>query len=228
MRYLKFVLFPLLLIVLAGPFFVIPKVLELRKVSCSTQFGECSEALRDKLDGNVGRKLSEAKKSIRDVLSAETSVEEFAVRFRLPSEYKIDLILKKPKYGLKNPQGSVALVDGGGMVVAFVEETNLPVVIYEGKLPNVDGNVSPQQAFALEVVYNMFYYHHVKQGEVKDNMLVCLLPEGIEVVFPLEGDKRVLMGSLRLILSRLNDEREGLKIERVSRIDLRFRNPVLK
>ncbi len=46
--------------------------------------------------------------------------------------------------------------------------------------------------------------------------------------FPLEGDIDTLVGSLRLIFSRLNDEGEGIRMEDIREIDLRFNNAVLR
>ena len=55
--------------------------------------------------------------------------------------------------------------------------------------------------------------------------MIVKIAGGVKVIFPLEGDIDVLLGSLRLILSQLNnDEREI----RIGSIDLRFENPVLR
>jgi hypothetical protein len=45
------------------------------------------------------------------------------------------------------------------------------------------------------------------------------------VIFPLEGERAVLISSLRLIISKLEAEEEG-KSQSAS-IDLRFKNPVV-
>ena len=77
----------------------------------------------------------------------------------------------------------------------------------------------------------MFSTYQVQDGEIIDSNLVVEVTGGRSVIFPLQGDKEVLMGSLNLILSRLNSEDEKSRIEgaeNVEIIDLRFKNPVLK
>jgi hypothetical protein len=77
----------------------------------------------------------------------------------------------------------------------------------------------------------MFSSYQVREGIIEDESLVIELSQGPRVIFPLEGEKEVLLGSLRLVLSKLNNDAQDSKIENVSGasiIDLRFKNPVIK
>ena len=66
---------------------------------------------------------------------------------------------------------------------------------------------------------------------VKNNQLIFIFADGKKVIFPLKGDREVLMGTLLVILNQLNSEGRGTKIEDINNfkvIDLRYNNPVIK
>lgn len=66
----------------------------------------------------------------------------------------------------------------------------------------------------------------VQKGEITDSGLVIELPGSIRVIFPLDApDPRVLLGSLRLVYSKITS---GDMVGKYSEIDLRFKNPVLR
>jgi hypothetical protein len=57
------------------------------------------------------------------------------------------------------------------------------------------------------------------------------LKDGNKAIFPLEGDRDVLVGAFRLIYSQLNQDAQTSKIEGVKTpftIDLRYKNPVIR
>jgi hypothetical protein len=53
--------------------------------------------------------------------------------------------------------------------------------------------------------------------------LVVDMGTGFRVIFPLEGDEQVLLGSLRLIYSKIQTS----NLNNYKQVDLRFANPVL-
>ncbi len=63
---------------------------------------------------------------------------------------------------------------------------------------------------------------------MKKGSLVVDIPHERAVLFTLEGDKDALLGGLKLIMSRLNKIAQDSKIEGVTEIDLRFKNPVVR
>jgi hypothetical protein len=67
--------------------------------------------------------------------------------------------------------------------------------------------------------------YQVGQSSIQDGSLLVELPGQIRVIFPLEGDSEILLGSLRLIYSKV---REDGNLAGYSQIDLRFTNPVLR
>ena len=135
---------------------------------------------------------------------------------------------KKPKYALK-AEDTYALVDKEGLVIKIEKETPLPYIELAGVLPNVGEKVSQENNFALELMYNVYASYQVRGGRLENQSLVVELPQGLKVIFPLEGEKEVLLGALRVILDRLNESDKDSRIgKEITEVDLRFQNPVLK
>ena len=73
--------------------------------------------------------------------------------------------------------------------------------------------------------------YQINIGEIINDSLVIELDSGTKVLFPLEGDKQILLGALRLIDSKVTTEGEelsGVDGQVVETIDLRYKNPVLR
>ena len=65
--------------------------------------------------------------------------------------------------------------------------------------------------------------YQVGCGVISNDTLVVDMKDGFKVIFPLEGDEQVLLGSLRLIYSKIQTS----NLNNYKQVDLRFANPVL-
>lgn len=212
--------------ILAISAFAIPGVIPVGQISCESQFGPCRGKTQEALQKYQGQAVRKAKKEIGQMLSSEVFVESYDVRFVLPVGLKVVVIEKKPVYALRDlDKEAIALTDKEGYIVSIVEGTNLPVLSGVGFAIGVGEKVSGESLFALEILSEMFQFYQVKEGVLEKGGLSLELNEGAKVIFPLEGDKSVLISSLRLILSKLEEEEEGLS--KRATIDLRFKNPVV-
>ncbi|MBI4153583.1 hypothetical protein HY503_01115 [Candidatus Woesebacteria bacterium] len=230
MKYVRLLL-PIPIIALAvAAFFFWPKAIYIGEVTCRSQFGPCT-LLGDKLSGLSGSSLYDTRREVRYYLSSEDSISDFSIQFKIPDTLEVAIIEKKPKFALKDTaSGFFALVDKEGKVLKIVEDSSLPRVISADKLPNVGEKVKEEYFFALNIIYNVFASYQARQGRVENNSLVVDIPQGFKVIFPLNGDKDVLLGALRLLIERLNASSKDTRINEtgISQIDLRFKNPVLK
>lgn len=220
MKYLNIGSYLLLAFLIIFPFTLWPRIIKIQRVKCYSQYGICEEEIF-LLFGNLsGQSLRDAKINIKEKLKQNLLVEKFALTFRLPGTLRVDVILKKAKFALvkKDSPGAV-LLDKDGNVLQKSAKTNLPQVMTTGSLPAVGEKVAPEKLFALNLVYSLNFYYQVNSGEITKEGLVVKLSQGSEVIFPLAGDKEILLASLKLILSRP----EGAKL-----IDLRFKNPIIK
>lgn len=209
---------------LAVPFFI--KV----NVTCKTQFGDCPDEIKSELQNANGKSLRSAKRSGTKILKDNNLVTNFSSQFKLPNQLKFDVIIKKPMFALINSDLSEsALVDSAGYVLQVVKKTQLPHV-KTSELPPPGSFVSDKELFALKIILGVSSSFGVNFGEMDSDSLVVELPIPIEVIFPLEGDTEVLLGSLRLIYSRIeNPSKDGQNVTNgFKQLDLRFKNPVLR
>ena len=215
-------------------FFIIPKKLKIKKIVCESQFGPCNTSILGLIDkaGNGEKSLYDVKKELQVILASSILVSDYSFHFQFPNIIEVNLIERKPKYAIKaKDTDSYALVDKEGYVIYFQDLTGLPVLITAEPPPNVGKTVSNKTFFALEILYGMFSSYQVREGKIENESLVIELSQGPKVIFPLEGEKEILLGSLRLVLTKLNNDGQDSKIENVSGasiIDLRFKNPVIK
>ncbi len=228
MRFIRPFLFFISIGLVVGLIIFIPRVLKINKISCFSQFGGCDNFLQKEIGVAKGKSLVDAKLSIKKVLSSEILVENYTVQFNLPATLKVYLILRKPEYGLRNSSGNFALVDAKGYVVAKVSSSSLPFIQIGDNLPNPGDKLDDRLNFALAVTRDMNYLYQDVNATVTEEALFVKLPSGPTVIFPLDGDREALIGSARFIISRLMTGQENLRIDNVSQIDLRFKNPVLR
>lgn len=220
MKYLRFGIYILLVFFLFFPLLVFPRIIKVRVVECYNQYGLCSNELLVKVNAISGDSINIAERKITEEFKNTKLIDSYSFRFKLPSTLRIDLILKKPKYALveKNTNQAVIL-DGNGLVLEKVEKTNLPYVVISDSLPNIGETVESKKTFALELVYGIYYLYQVKSGEIVNDSLEVNISDAGKVIFPLMGERDILLGSMKLILSRAGKFKE---------IDLRYKNPVIR
>jgi len=227
-KYLKILFLFLGLAAITALIFFLPRLIRINKISCKSQYGECSLDLTERFAKLQGKSLFDARGAIGEELSGERTISDFMIQFKLPSNLVVNVLEKKPKYALKAGD-TYALVDKEGLVIKIEKETPLPYIELTGVLPNVGEKVSQENNFALELMYNVYASYQVRGGRLENQSLVVELPQGLKVIFPLEGEKEVLLGALRVILDRLNESDKDSRIgKEITEVDLRFQNPVLK
>jgi len=225
---------PILLIMLfpVAAIFLIPRSVKIEKLRCSNQYSKCNEDLLVELEKIAGSNLYNARKEVKLLLTNDSTVTDFSMQYKLPNILLVNVIDKDPKYAISNiDTESIALIDSKGEVVGFTESTNLPSVAIESKPPNVGDKISEDIHFALRTVYGVRLSSKITEAKIEKSDLYITLENGINLIFPTEGDEQVLLGSANLILSRLNVIRKDTKIDEEEKffvIDLRFDNPVVR
>ena len=230
MRRLKYIftLVPVLLVF--SLIYLTPRLIKIKKIDCRSQFGPCAQIFLEKSISYEGKSLKEVKEGLSEYFKSSPFIKEYSFTYKLPDKLIVNVIEAKAKYALGNKANSVFCpVDKDGICLRIETATNLPLLEISGNPPNVGEKVGSGELFALETIYNLFSSHGVKEGKLVEGRLEAKV-EGYSVIFPLQGDRSVLMGSLELILSRLKSPGKDSKIDYtgVSKIDLRFKNPVLQ
>jgi len=201
----------IVLIVVLVVFFLSPLVINV-KTECRTQYGSCPFELES-------GKLYQTKQKIAKSLKNNFLVIDYSTQFKFPNILLVNVLIKKPFFVLKNDANQSVAVGADGIVLSTVNNSILPTVIVLGNLKKVGEIVDTNHLFALKLIQGVYEMYQINTGKIIDNSLVVELPEGIEVIFPIDGDIQVLLGSLRLVYSKKDGFHE---------IDLRFKNPVLR
>lgn len=204
---------------------IIQKLIKIEKIECESQYGKCDGVIANNLQltGNY----RDTKKIIEQRLEKDILVNSYLIQYQIPNKLKIDINLKKPRYAIFN-SSKYYLIDKDGLIIEESSETNLPTLNKENINLVVGEKIEEKDKFALSIINGLTYLYSINSGNIINDELKVTNSEGITIRFPLEGDKDVLLGSLRLIFSRLNDETKGIRIEDTKEIDLRFKNPVLR
>jgi len=120
------------------------------------------------------------------------------------------------------------MVDKDGIVLFVSDKSDLPTV-YGFFIPNAGSKVSLRTKLALDIIYSVNYYFRVNSAYIENETLIVELPDQIRVIFPLEGDSNVLVGSLILIINEIKKNgSEFFGFSQIQTIDLRYKNPVIR
>lgn len=230
MKYFKIILPLALICFLLGLFVAIPRLIVIKNITCQSQYGNCFENLEEKLKNISGKNLRETKKEVSNILKEDLSLSNYSLQFKIPDTLKITLLEDKPKFALKSTTNNLfGLINQNGIVLKIEEQNNLPYVEINSSFPNVGEKVSEENLFALKIISGVYSAYQIESGKIQNESLLVELKNGIRVIFPLEGDKDLLLGALRVVLDRLNGDDKDSKINKiVYEIDLRFKNPVLR
>ena len=216
----KFILFVVFLILLgAGGFFLV-RAIRISRVVCKSQFGPCQNDLDSKLQLAKGKGIFEAKAYLNDTLKKDSKILRFSVGFLLPSGFNVSVIEKKALVAfVPRGGGDFILVSGDGEILAHEKTSLLPKITSYLELDH------ERLVYAANLVSSLYIFYNVNSATIDNDGIKVSGINGMDVIFPLDGDRDVLLGSLSLILSRLPSVKEDTKIKV---IDLRFKNPVLR
>ena len=208
-----------MVLVLAGLWVFLPRWVIIRRIDCFTQYDRCDLSLGFDPTTLSGKSYREVKLALRQNFKENLLIQDYAWRFLFPNRLRLDLLVKKPKFALKNEsEAASALVGTDSVVLTRTPETNLPYLTVAEVLPQKGERVSQPQLFAAGLMEKIFYLYQVRQGNLVEDRLEVTFPDGNRVIFPLEGDPEVLIGALRLILPEVKG-----KV-----VDLRFKNPIIR
>ncbi|MEK7526264.1 MAG: cell division protein FtsQ/DivIB [Patescibacteria group bacterium] len=209
------------IILLTVLFFVFPRVFKIKDIECKSQYGPCSSQLESSLISNKNTSYLLAKKNITKTLADSKDVSQFSIRFMFPAKFLVEVIESKAIVAI-DYEGKFYLLDKQGVVLAIVDQNNLPVIHVSGFDPNfsVNQKMSAEFVFVSNAMNKIYLVYNVNEATMTENQFSFVLSSGKTIIFPTLGNSDVLFGSLQIILSRLNRD--------FAIIDLRYKNPVLR
>ena len=213
-------------IVLVSVLLIVSPLLIKVQIDCKSQYGACPQQILDKLNSFNGKSLFSAKGGIKKILKSDFSISGYSLQFKIPNILHAELLIKKAIIAFKdNKSDSLALVDADGKVLSVVTDSVLPVITVAESLQKEGQNIGTANLFALGLAQGVSQMYQINNFMIADGRLLVELPGQIRVIFPLDGDRDILLGSLRLIYSKIQEDGN---LAGYSQIDLRFKNPVLR
>ena len=212
---------------------VIQSIIKIENITCKNQYGACNETIMAQLESALDNNLIESKKELKKTLLEDFLIKDFTVRFQLPNAIEVFILERNPKYALLSKKDiNIYSLDKDGIVISLTKSTTLPYVITNEANYSLGDRVSDELLFASEIMFDVSSTHKVRRGLIENKSLVIEIDQGPRVIFHLGGDRKVLVGSLNLIVSRLNSLDDNSKIKRINLndkiVDLRFNNPVIR
>lgn len=210
---------------LLTPILIVPALLKVR-INCRSQFGDCPLEIISKISQLNQKSLRVARSGIRALLNNDYLISDLSMQYKLPNILLVNIVLKKPAFSLKDEQTNRYFnIEKDGKVISEASSSILPTVTFKSIEVKKGDDISSSHLFALKLVEGLNVIYGVNTGMVEDSSLIVVLPSQVKVILPLSGDVDVLLGTVRLVYSRIESEKGGRKF---SEIDLRFVNPVLR
>jgi len=198
--------------------FLLNKV-QINQIYCENQSGPCSSRLLTEIGKVKKGNVFEETAALNKMLSEDKSVSQYRVDFLLPFNLKVNAVEQKGVIAFKTADGNFALIDENGDVVDNVSKSDLFQVTSYTNLN------SDERMYVAKLGEELYTFYGAHGGTItQDGMTVSGIDKK-QIIFPLQGDIDVLLGSLNLIISRLPSVKE---VSTISTIDLRFKNPVLR
>jgi len=216
----------MLFIGLLGGVIFSSRLIQIKGISCESQYGPCSPDITKALEGVTLSNLQESRKNLEAVLQKNKKIKKYVINYTFPKTLKAQILERKPQVAvLRKNATNYILVDKEGIILEESENTPLPIIT----IAEV-GHTSDELTFAANLQYELFTNFNVNSSIMNEDHLF-ITKDGIDFLFPLKGDLDEILGSYNLILSWLKSEKEESRIEQarsVTEIDLRYKNPVMR
>lgn len=197
-------------------------LIKIKKIECKTQYGECPKSIY-----GDSKNIKDIKKSLK----SNFLVNNFTIQYQIPSILKVFVNIKKAEFIVYDQLANKYFsVDKDGLILNNENDSTLSLLTKKDFKGEIGTRISDKDLFFLNLIRKVNLLYGVNVGEYfsDGDYLSIKLKSGETVYFPSVGDVDVLIGGLRVIFSRLNDNDEGIKMDYVKEIDLRFKNPVLR
>ncbi len=193
-------------------------------ILCTSQFGDCPAEIDDFLEDFKGQSYFDSKRALSSAFSQNPRIAYYRIRFNLPDVMAVEITERNPELAAKFGENNFFIFDKEGVSLGQVKESSLSTVtVYE--LPR-----EKLFRFAIVLAREIFKYYGATNVAVDKHGLYAQV-KNVEVVFPLEGDIDVLLGSLEVSLLQLNERSKNSTIILAAgknyKVDLRYKNPVV-
>jgi len=211
--------------------FGLTRMIKINEIVCESQYDICNDLINKKLDTLKGIRMYKVKKQLKNSFSEGELVSKYSYQYQIPDKLRVNVIESKSIIALFDESSNIYyLLDRDNKVLEIVQTTQLPYILISNEIFNVGDYVGDGNAMALDIFSDLNYLYQISYAKISDNSFIVKIPDNIEIIFPLEGDKKMLMGAFNLIMNKINQHSPEIfdKIQTVNTIDLRFDNPVIR
>lgn len=202
---------------------------KITNVKClGLNFG-CPEGLILSLNDFENKPYGQLESDLSAYLSDTKYISSFVLQFKLPSTVEIEVEFKQPLFMIEDAfNKKTYMFSEDNTVVEYDlsgKSIDLPVI-------RINEDISTWREktdfeYVRLLILKLNYLRFSSLIEFKDDYYQSRI-NSIEVKFPGVGDADYMIGSLRIIFSRLNDSNQGITMDEISGIDLRYKNPILQ
>lgn len=227
--------FLVIFVSLLGIFLI--SLVPLNKITCETEKSEpCSQDIIQVLSKHENSKLYSSYALISADLNKEPSIDNFSINFDLLNlGWNVKVFPKKASYAIKNKNSEILsiLSEDGNVISITDKDLLLPTLLIDLDLPVKGAVLDKSVIFALSIIKDIKFMYNIDYGTLTPDGLVIEVDSKKRLLFPLEGDREVLVGGAMYVLGRLNNKSSITKqeknlLESGIVIDMRFDNPVLR
>ncbi|OGM09331.1 hypothetical protein A2159_03070 [Candidatus Woesebacteria bacterium RBG_13_34_9] len=225
-------LFKLLIILLSiSIIYFLPSLIPVKEIVCVTNQDICNKRINEKFKDFQNVNLRSAKKTIGNLLKNDASVSNYNFQYKINGRLIVNIIENIPQYSISNPDKQwKSLISRDGIILSVSDNSNLPILVIDESLPSIGNKVDDKILFSLKILDSLSKRQKVKYAKYSSNELLIDMDNGLKVIFPVEGEIRLLLGSYYLIDNKLKNLDEDSKMNGYTYniLDLRFNDPVLK
>lgn len=186
-----------------------------------------SELEGESLKQEIKKKVSESnllllKPQRLSFLKDNPAVEKFEIEKQWPDGLNIKITKRVPQAILEDSIGRLFLVDGNGVVFSRAKDSDLPLIKYSGVRLSIGDEVASREV-------NFVLYTLDKVGQT--GFQIESIRAGTDVYLKVAGGPEVILPlNDRGSVDRMIEIVEGFRFrgENLSKIDLRYKNPVIE
>jgi len=222
---MKYVIYSTLLLSLLFGIISAPgRLIKVRKIVCNSQFGGCEARILDSIRQAEGLPLYKAKERIGKYLESEPQIDKFSEKFIFPETIVVNTIERKAYCAVAEQEnGTVYLIDSFGKVLKKADSDFGTPLKIEQKNISMGENLGEKVIFGCKIIKGVNFQQKIIQASIEKDELTIDFEGGVRVIFPVEGDIKVMLGSITLIFNRIKLDTLTGKV-----VDLRFKDPIIR
>ena len=205
------------------PILLFPYFHKVQQIDCTNQYNECSGEVLSGLEKFKNKSVKETLLDLDKSLKENPRIKSYKIIYQPIADISVELIEEKASIAIKeNGTSEFLLVSEDHQLITKGSETTLPKLYITKSEIKID---SPEVKFSQDLLIDLAKYYDINEAYLDDSSIVATYKNELRLTFPISGDIDILLGSLELLLFQLKQKLPDTKI---SSIDLRYKNPVVK